>query len=317
MDKLLVKTPVLFLIFNRPDTTKQVFEQIRRAKPPRLYVAGDGPRDGNKDDILKIAKAREISTKIDWPCELKTLFRDKNLGCKKAVSDSITWFFNQEEQGIILEDDCLPHSEFFSFCETLLNRYINDPRVFAITGNNFQNNVWHGEASYYYSKYMMCWGWASWRRAWNNYQVNIPFWPEWSKSKAWLDHTPDKIERKYWERIFEKMFLNKIDTWDYPWVASIWHKGGLTVTPNVNLVSNIGFREDATNTMSQNDKFSRLPINNIGDLKYPKNIQRNIEADNWTFNYHYGGKNLRFPFSWIIFPKRVLKYLISKVRTIF
>lgn len=317
MDKLLVKTPVLFLIFNRPDTTKQVFEQIRRAKPPRLYVAGDGPRDGNKDDILKIAKAREISTKIDWPCELKTLFRDKNLGCKKAVSDSITWFFNQEEQGIILEDDCLPHSEFFSFCETLLNRYINDPRVFAITGNNFQNNVWHGEASYYYSKYMMCWGWASWRRAWNNYKVNIPFWPEWSKSKAWLDHTPDKIERKYWERIFERMFLNKIDTWDYPWVASIWHKGGLTATPNVNLVSNIGFREDATNTMSKNDKFSKLPINNIGDLKYPKNIQRNIEADNWTFNYHYGGKNLRFPFSWIIFPKRVLKYLIFKVRTIF
>lgn len=317
MDKLLVKTPVLFLIFNRPDTTKQVFEQIRQAKPPRLYVAADGPRVDNKDDVLKIAKAREIVTKIDWPCELKTLFRDKNLGCKKAVSESITWFFNQEEQGIILEDDCLPHSEFFPFCEILLDKYVNDPRVFAITGNNFQNNVWHGEASYYYSKYMMCWGWASWRRAWNNYQVNIPFWPEWSKSKAWLDHTPDKIERKYWERIFEKMFLNKIDTWDYPWVASIWHKGGLTVTPNVNLVSNIGFREDATNTMSQNDKFSRLPINNIGDLKYPKNIQRNIEADNWTFNYHYGGKNLRFPFSWIIFPKRVLKYLISKVRTIF
>jgi hypothetical protein len=315
MNKFLLKTPVLFLIFNRPDTTLQVFEQIRQAKPPRLYVAADGPRVDYKDDMQKITLAREIATKIDWPCKLKTLFRDKNLGCKKAISESITWFFDQEEQGIILEDDCLPHFEFFSFCEILLNRYANNQKVFAITGNNFQNNVWRGEASYYYSKYMMCWGWASWRRAWNNYQVNMPFWPEWSKSKEWLDYTPDKIERKYWKNIFERMFLNKIDTWDYQWVASIWYKGGLTITPNVNLVSNIGFGKDATNTKSQNDKFSRLPVNNIGDLKYPKKFQRNIEADNLTFNYHYGGKNLRFPFSWIIFPKRVLKYLISKVKT--
>lgn len=310
-----MNTPVLFLIFNRPDTTKQVFEQIRHAKPPRLYLAADGPRDGIKDDILKIAKVREIATNIDWPCELKTLFRDKNLGCKSAVSESINWFFKQEKQGIILEDDCLPHFNFFSFCETLLDRYANDTKVFAVTGNNFQNNVWHGEASYYYSKYMMCWGWATWRRAWNNFQLNIPFWPEWSKSQEWLEHTTDKIERKYWERKFERMLLNKIDTWDYSWLASVWYNGGLTVTPNVNLVSNIGFGKDATNTVSKNDKFSRLPVKNIGDLRHPTSIHRNVEADNWIFNYHYGGKNLRFPLSWLIFPKRVFKYLISKVRT--
>jgi hypothetical protein len=309
-----MNTPILFIVFNRPDTTKQVFEQIRNAKPSRLYVAADGPRDGIKEDIHKIAKVREITTNIDWPCELKTFFRDKNLGCKKAVSESINWFFIHEKQGIILEDDCLPHFSFFSFCETLLDRHANDAEVFAITGNNFQNNVWHGEASYYYSKYMMCWGWATWRRSWSHYQLDIPFWPEWSKSKAWLEHTPDKIERKYWEGKFEKMLLNKIDTWDYSWVASAWYNGGLTATPNVNLVSNIGFGKDATHTISKNDKFSRLPVKNIRDLRHPKSIHRNVEADNWTFNHHYGGKNLRFPFSWLIFPKRVSKYLISKVR---
>ena len=139
-----LKTAVLFLVFNRPDTTTEVFEKVRQAKPQRLYIAGDGPREGREGEKEKVTKAREIATKVDWPCNVKTLFRDKNLGCKKGVSSAITWFFEQEEQGIILEDDCVPHLDFFTFCENLLDRYAEDERVSAITGNNFQNGKWRG-----------------------------------------------------------------------------------------------------------------------------------------------------------------------------
>ena len=172
-----LKTAVLFLLFNRPDTTTHVFEKIRQIKPQRLYVASDGPRESYDGEIEKVIKAREIASKVDWPCELKTLFRDKNLGCKKGVSSAITWFFEHEEQGIILEDDCIPNLDFFNFCENLLIRYSRDKRIFTITGSNFQNGKWRGDASYYFSKKFHCWGWATWKRAWKLYQGDILFWP--------------------------------------------------------------------------------------------------------------------------------------------
>ena len=187
-----MQTALLFLVFNRPDTTTQVFKKIRQAKPPRLYVASDGPRDGNSDDKKKVTKVREIATKVDWPCEVKTLFRDKNLGCKKGVSTAITWFFEHEEQGIILEDDCVPNLDFFTFCENLLQRYDKDERISTITGNNFQDGKWRGNASYYFSKYNHCWGWATWRRSWKNYDGDIKFWSKWSNSNAWLDFISNK-----------------------------------------------------------------------------------------------------------------------------
>lgn len=309
-----LKTPVLFLVFNRPDTTKEVFNKIRQAKPLRLYVAGDGPRDNYNDDKDKIVQVREIATKVDWPCEVKTLFQDVNLGCKKAVSSAISWFFINEEKGIILEDDCVPHLDFFNFCERLLDRYADNEMISAITGDNFQNNRWRGDSSYYYSKYTMCWGWATWRRAWKNYDGDLSFWPNWSKTNSWLEKNPDIVERRYWKRIFDKMISDKIDTWDYPWMASVWFHGGLTVTPNVNLVSNIGFGKEATHTTSKNNKFSKLAVKELSTIKNPKNIIRDNEADTWTFNYHYGGKNLRFPYNWIIFPTRIINYLTLKTK---
>jgi len=311
-----LQTAVLFMVFNRPDTTELVFDKIRQAKPPRLYIAADGPRGEHEDEEEKVAKVREIATRINWPCEVKTLFREKNLGCKKAVSESITWFFEHEEQGIILEDDCLPHLNFFTFCETLLDRYAEDTKVSVITGNNFQNGCWRGDASYYYSKYTMCWGWATWRRTWQHYQGDLTFWPNWRRSNSWLKQTPNKNERRYWERLFEKIRAGQIDTWDIPWIASVWYYGGLTATPNMNLVSNIGFREDATHTISKNSKFSKMPVKNLGMLKHPRIVERNVEADIWTFDYHYGGKNLRFPYSWIIFPSRVIGYIYRKLKSI-
>jgi hypothetical protein len=308
-----LKTAVLFLVFNRPDTTRQVFEAIRQAKPPRLYVAADGPREDKLGEVERVEQVRTIVTGVDWPCEVKTLFRDKNLGCKKGVSSAITWFFEQEEQGIILEDDCLPHLDFFSFCENLLNRHYSDERIFAITGDNFQNGTWRGDASYYFSKYAHIWGWATWRRAWKHYQGDMNFWPKWRDSDAWKKYKPDKIERRYWQKIFDSCYSGQIDSWDYPWTASALYKNGLTVTPNVNLVSNIGFGEDGTHTLSKNNKFSNMPTMELSHIIHPKQIIIDIEADRFAFDNVFGGKYKRFPYNWFIFPYRIFNYIFKKI----
>lgn len=310
-----MKSALLFLIFNRPSTTSLVFKKIRQAKPPRLYIAADGPRKGNDDDKKKSIKVREVVTRVDWPCEVKSLYRNENLGCKKAISSAITWFFENEEQGIILEDDCLPNLDFFNFCDNLLIHYSKNEKISAITGNNFQDNNWRGNASYYFSKYFHCWGWATWRRSWQNYDGEISFWPKWRNSKDWINFISNKLEREYWKNIFNKVHQGKIDSWAYPWTANIWYNKGLVITPNTNLVSNIGFGESATHTKSKKDK-PVLPANNLGNLIHSNRVERNIEADDWTFNHHYGGKNLIFPSNLIFYFRQIVKYFLNKKNNI-
>lgn len=299
--------PILFLVFNRPHTTQRVFEAIRQARPPRLYVAADGPRANREGEVEKVKQVRKIVTQVDWPCEVKILFREKNLGCKTAVSSAISWFFEHEERGIILEDDCLPHLDFFRFCEELLEYYADDNRVWVITGNNFQDAQVRGNGSYYFSKYSHCWGWASWRRAWEKYEVGISFWPEWKKSTDWQKKIPDPVERRYWERPFDWVYQGKIDTWDYQWTATVWYYGGLTAIPNVNLVSNIGFGSDATHTLSINHPHANLPVFPIGDVHHPKEVAVDVEADRYTFDEHFGGKYMRFPKKLLYLPRKVIK----------
>lgn len=310
-------TPVLFLVFNRPETTAQVFEAIRQAQPPRLYIASDGPREGRQGEAERVARVREIATAVDWPCQVKTLFREKNLGCKYAVSSGITWFFEYEEQGIILEDDCLPHPDFFAYCETLLERYAGDERVSVITGDNFQNGIKRGDGSYYFSRYNHVWGWASWRRAWHFYDGDLSFWPEWKRSKSWSTEFPDRVERRYWEKVFDRMYVGEIDTWDYPWTASVWYRGGLTATPNVNLVSNIGFGPDSTHTASADSPLARMQASAIGELIQPAAITQNHAADRHVFDYTFGGKILRFPWSLLHLPRRASGFVYRKLKRSF
>ena len=309
-----LNTAVLFLVFNRPETTVQVFNTIRQAKPLRLYVAADGPRTRRTGEIERVAQVRKIATAVDWPCEVKTLFREDNLGCKNAVSGAITWLFENEERGIILEDDCVAHPDFFFFCDVLLERYAKNERVSVVTGNNFQNGLRRGDASYYFSKYNHCWGWATWRRAWHHYQGDLPFWPEWRDSDNWIHQTPDRVERVYWERIFDRVCAGQIDSWAYPWTASVWYHGGLTATPNVNLVSNIGFSKDATHTMSANSSFAKMPIHAIDSLQHPLRIKRDEDADRQAFDHHFGGRGLRFPWSLLRLPRRVGGFLCRQVK---
>lgn len=312
-----LNSAVLFLVFNRPDTTSRVFQAIRKVRPSRLYVAADGPRAECEGEVQRVSTVRGIATAIDWPCELKTLFRENNRGCKRAVSEAITWFFEQEEQGIILEDDCLPHQDFFFFCDILLCRYKDDPRVAVITGNNFQNGIRRGEGSYYFSKFNHCWGWASWRHAWCYYQGDLPFWPEWSGSADWRTKTPNALERRYWSDIFQRVIEREVDSWDYPWMASVWYQGGLTATPNVNLVSNIGFGPNSTHTASAESPLSALAIGALGELKHPMAVEQDVQADSYTFDHAFGGESLRFPASILRFPRRLARSLYRRLKRSF
>ena len=309
-----LQTAVLFLVFNRPTTTAQVFDAIRKAKPLRLYVAADGPRADRADEAEKVAKVREIATEVDWPCEVKTLFREENLGCKRSVSGGINWFFEHEEQGIILEDDCLPHLDFFTFCETLLDRYASDHRVWVITGDNFQNGVQRGDASYYFSRYNHVWGWASWRRAWQKADMEIKFWPEWKTSAEWAAFWADSVARNYWEKIFDRIYRAEIDTWDYPWTASVWYHGGLTATPNANLVSNIGFGPDATHTVNSGSSLESLAMKALGRISHPTNIIRDVTADQVVFDHVFGGQAQRFPRNLMLLFRRALYTFLHTLR---
>lgn len=285
----LLNTAVLFLVFNRPDTTEQVFEAIRKAQPPRLYIAADGPREGRDGEAERVANVREIATAVDWPCELKTLFRDENLGCKYAVSGAITWFFEQEDQGIILEDDCLPAPSFFLYAQELLGRYRNDKRIMVIGSQHFHGDAHKPPHSYFFSRYNHCWGWASWRRAWQYYDCNMPLWPS-LRDTDWLLGIGDgsRLFSSYWTDIFNRVHAGTVDTWDYQWTFSCWAQNGLTVLPARNLVTNIGFGEDATHTTNRHSNDAVSLLENLDfPLVHPNYLVRDVKADWWSNRYHF------------------------------
>jgi len=250
-----LNTAVLFLVFNRPDVTAQVFEAIRQAKPPRLYVAADGPRTDRPGEADRCEEVRRISTRVDWPCEVKTLFRETNLGCKLGVSEGINWFFENEEEGIILEDDCLPAQSFFWFCEELLQRYRNDTRVWQISGTVFfKDSITPGDADYFFSRYGPIWGWASWRRAWQYYDPDLKNWPEMSLADVMDNVYPHKGEISAKFNLGKRLAIGELDTWDYQWGFAKNYNNALTIIPKRNQIINIGFGAEATHTFSVDKK---------------------------------------------------------------
>lgn len=281
-----LKTAVLFLVFNRLDTSRQVFETIRKAKPPRLYIAADGARESKEDEKEKVQAVRDfIISHVDWECEVKTLFREENLGCKIAVSSAIDWFFDNEEKGIILEDDCLPSQSFFWFCEELLDKYKDDLRVWHICGDNFQDGVKRGDADYYFSKYIHVWGWASWANRWKSYDVEIKSFEIFKENNLIKNIWKKSSMQKSWMSLFEYAHNCKFDTcWDYQWVYTCWINSGLSIMPNKNLIKNIGFGVDATNTINEDSEMSNLEYYDLSlPLKHNNFILSNTEADIYTF----------------------------------
>ena len=289
-----LNTAVLFLVFNRLDTTKQVFEVIRQAKPPRLYIAADGARANKKGEAEKVEAVRShIMKNIEWECEVQTLFRDQNLGCKYAVSSAITWFFENEEQGIILEDDCLPSQSFFWYCEELLGKYKNDLRIWHISGDNFQKGMIRGNGSYYFSKFNHIWGWASWANRWKEYDVEIKSHKKFLDQSIINDLSESEQEKNYWKSIFKDVSNGKIDTWDYQWTYTVWVNSGLSILPNKNLISNVGFGPEATHTTDLESQHSKIPRQDLNfPLLHPSFIMKSVDADNYTSKRMFSRRNI-------------------------
>lgn len=298
----MLSTPILFLIFNREDTTRQVFEAIRQQKPKYLYVAADGPRKNKEDEVEKCQKSRNIIKLIDWDCELKTLFRNENLGCKKAVSSAIDWFFENVEQGIILEDDCLPDPTFFSYCEELLDKYKDDTRIGNISGSCFfPEQITLGQ-SYDFSAISHIWGWATWKRVWKQFDIDFNYWEKNKNSKRGNDLFISNWEKVYFSSFISDSINNRDgkNVWDVQYSFSLRVQNLMSIYPSVNLVANIGLdSEGATHTKKNSNRLYRLSSPIKLPLKHPEYVLRNKCLDNYTV------KKLYFSY------KRLLRYLLK------
>lgn len=276
-------TPVAFFIFNRPKETFRVFSTIREVKPQKLLIIADGARSADEEE--KCENARSIIEKIDWDCEIFTNLSNTNLGCKVRVSSGLDWVFSIVESAIILEDDCLPQASFYRFCSELLIKYSDDERVMAISGNNFQFGKKRTKNSYYFSVFPHCWGWATWRRAWQHYDIDMKLWPMIRDNNWLMDILHSKEDVKFWKNIFQNTFDNLIDTWAHRWTFNCWIQSGLTILPNVNLVSNIGFDCEATHTKKSDDQLSKMNTEELTfPLSHPQFIIRDFKSDKFTQN---------------------------------
>jgi hypothetical protein len=274
-----MNTAILFLVFNRPDRTQQVFDVIRKIKPKYLFVAADGPRASVKgEDVICENTRNVILNGIDWDCELKTLFQDENLGCGKAVSGGISWFFDNVSEGIILEDDCLPDISFFGYCDELLKKYRQNEEVMMISGNNFLFDDTPQEYSYYFSNFAHIWGWATWRRAWAKYDFEMSDWEE-KKSEIFKSKFISKKQVSQLKKNINIVYHKRIDTWDYQWVYALLKNNGCSITPNVNLVENIGYGSGTHTTSDVPDWVSKLKLHTIGILKHPEVIVVDNDKD--------------------------------------
>jgi len=286
-----ISTPVVFIIFNRPDLAEIVFKEISKVKPMKLLVIADGPRFPEEE--MKCKKTRFITEAIDWPCDVLRNYSYKNLGCKERISTGLDWVFSHVDSAIILEDDCLPTLSFFPYCETLLEYYRNNNRIMHISGDNFQCGRNTSPFSYYFSKYTHNWGWATWRRAWQYYDKNMSNWLDFKASGLLKSICENPEEFVYWENIFDSTHRGRIDTWDYQWLYTCWIQNGLSIIPEVNLVSNIGFREDATHTTHKNS-FASMPTGDIWTVCHPSFITIHRQSDKYTFDhlFYYRGSIL-------------------------
>lgn len=306
MSSCSVNAPVALIIFNRPELTAKVFEAIRQAKPQTLIVIADGPRTGKKGEAEACAAARSICEQVDWPCRVVRHYSDKNLGCRNRVSSGLDLVFNEFDRAIILEDDCVPEPSFFRFCDELLEYYQNDERVMAISGDNFQFGNYQPEHSYYFSLYPHVWGWATWKRAWQHYDVAMPDWSE-QRDNEWLAKffsAPKTI--KFWQEVFQSVYDGKVDTWDHQWTYACWRQNGLTALPSINLISNIGFGDDATHTR-RSGLFSRMQVQKMNfPLQHPAVVERDFRADSYT-------QQNNFDYSFLGRVRRTLKLLRSRL----
>ena len=302
---------VLFIIFNKREETKRVFNVIRKQQPRRLFIAADGPRYGKEGEAEKCQYIREwVLNNIDWECELNTLFRDQNIGCGRGPSEAISWFFNHVDEGIILEDDCLPNETFFNFSADLLKKYRDNATISIISGNNFQLvQPMSLGVDYYFSLFPSTNGWAAWKRSWNDYEYHITSWPRLNKKKFLNSLFKEKKYQLWWKKLFDWAYeQSPDDTWDIQFHYHCMKRKQYAIIPAANLVSNIGYGPDATHSKDPNDYFANVPTYEIEfPLKHPDKIYRNYKADEFIQKKLFGEVVVDTNFKKI---KRIIKKII-------
>lgn len=275
-----MNTPVALFIFRRPDTTERVFARIAEARPSRLLVIADGPRTPEEQSVCD--QTRAIVTNVDWPCEVATNFASTNLGLRQRMASGISWVFEQAEEAIILEDDCLPHPTFFRFCAELLDRYRDERRIMHISGDCFVNNP-SPTYSYYFTRYAHVWGWATWRRAWTQYDATLEGWTDRRTRSRILRELSSSAERRFWNSILDEVRRGEIDTWDYQWAFTLLSANAWGINPTVNLVHNIGFGGSATHTLNADSKLANLSAGEMNfPLAHPETEERASDLDKVT-----------------------------------
>ena len=304
-------TPVVFIIYNRPDKTEIVFNAIRKAQPETLYIIADGPKKNNTGDNEKCSAVKRICNSIDWNCKVFTNYADQNMGCKKRVSSGLDWVFEQVNEAIILEDDCLPHPTFYQYCQELLVYYRNNENVMMISGDNFQNGIKRGNASYYFSRVPHIWGWATWKRAWKLYDVSMKSFPYVNKAEFIKKSFKSKKMGTYWYQHLEQFYYSNVDTWDHQWTYTVLSNNGFCINPNTNLISNIGFGVDALHTKDLNSKNANMSIDGIDlPLIHPSLNKFCDSADYFTF------RNEHRPFFHIRIFKKITKLLKKIIKNV-
>ena len=302
-----METSVLLIIFNRFDTTKQVLDALRNAQVPRLYVYCDGPRSNKAGEAEQLALVQQqVLSAIDWPCQVQHHFKKENEGPRLAIGHAISWFFTHEEQGIILEHDCVPAPSFFSFCETLLDYYKDNERVMHISGDNFQFGAWRGDGSYYFSSITHIWGFATWRRAWKHYDVDMRAYPEFERNGGIEKMITHKRSIQFWKDIYTRSYQKKIDSWDYQWTFAVWKNNGLSILPNVNLISNVGFDSEALNTKNPNHKLASMAVGEVLDIVHPSKMEIDEKADAYSISKVF------YPTYFTYFYEKVINWLTLK-----
>jgi hypothetical protein len=282
-----VRTPVALFVHARPDHTRALVEIVRAANPSKVLVVADGPRDD--DEAGRCIETRKAIDEADWGCEVRVEASGENLGLKRRVESGLDWVFDQVGEAIVLEDDCHPDPTFFAFCDELLDRYRDDPRVLTVSGSNFGHGTTGTDGSYFFSRYPLIWGWATWASAWRHYSPDLAEWPELDAS-GWLESLfDDRQAVQYWRYTFGQR-RRLADTWDSGWLLGSWLAGGLTAVSKENLVSNVGFGEEATNTKDPHPLFANLPtVPAELPVRHPSRVERDAEADAFLEDILFSG----------------------------
>ena len=306
-----MNTPVLLIGFNRPKHLEAVISALENIAIKNLYVFCDGPR--NKNDTNLVDQVRKVVNSFENKMSIVKFYSEENYGCKYGVSGAISWFFKYEEAGIILEDDCIPSKDFIFFSSEMLDLYKDSKEIMAINGSNFQFGNTYGDGSYYLSKCFHAWGWATWKRAWKKNDIDLQTWKESLVDNYLGQQLQFRSEVKYWKKIFNLTHQNKIDTWDFSWQYTIWKEKGFVITPNMNLVTNIGHDLNATHTKDCDSVFANIAHQNLGEIEHPSKLVHFSKADQRIFDENYGGKYIRFPKSLIYIPMRIYKFIKRKL----